>query len=246
MRFLLQKNIWNEPGYDRLLASIARQSFYEEVELIPFTTEFVQQVQSAPDVIFGSNRFVNVCRDKGFPVFKTFDPGERFYPRRYWLNAAGEYQKLKDLRIDRPVFLKPKTEKFFTGLVVHCQEDLQKIQFASSENEAEEWIWVSDPADIGEEIRFFIIQGKAVTASQYKNRGVAKHQTIPDSHPSWQFVEEVLRHGTVDSAFVMDVCRTPGGWFIVELNNLNSSGLYHCDTDRIVGALEEMPAAKPK
>jgi len=138
------------------------------------------------------------------------------------------------------VFLKPKTEKFFTGLVVHCQEDLQKIQFASSENDEEEWIWVAAPADIGEEIRIFIIQGKAVTASRYKNRGVAHHERIDAEHPVWRFTDDVLSHGHADGAFVMDVCRTPDGWFIVELNNFNSSGLYHCDTDRIVEALEGM------
>jgi hypothetical protein len=240
MRFLLQKNIWNEPGYERLLDSIRRRSQYEEVELIPFTTDFVQPAQVTPDVIFGSNRFVEVCRSKGFPVFKSFDPDEDFYPRRYWLNGEGEFQKLKDLRIDRPVFLKPKSEKFFTGLVVHCQEDLQKIQFTSSENEAEEWIWVSSPANIGEEIRFFIVDGKAVTASRYKNKGIAQHQLTPSTHPAWLFVEEVLSHGSVDSAFVMDAGLTPDGWFIIELNNFNSSGLYCCETDRIVEALERM------
>jgi len=80
MQFLLQRNIWNEPGYARLLDSIQQRSSYEEVELIPFTTEFVQPVQRAPDVIFGSNRFVEVCRGRGYPVFKSFAPDDAFYP----------------------------------------------------------------------------------------------------------------------------------------------------------------------
>lgn len=244
MHFLLQKDIWNEPGYSRLLDSIKQRSTSEVVELIPFTTDFVQPVKRTPDVVFGSGRFVDVCRSKGYPVFNSFSPDHTFYPASLWLNAEGEYRKLKDIRIEHPVFLKPKREKFFTGLVVHAQEDLEKIQFTSSDDDGEEWIWVSAPAAIEEEIRFFVIQGKAVTASQYKRGGITRHQPIPSNHPAWPFVESVLIHGAVDDAFVMDVCFTAAGWFIVELNNFNSSGFYECDTGHIVEALEKMHVSR--
>ena len=39
-------------------------------------------------------------------------------------------------------------------------------------------------------------------------------------------------------AYVMDLGLTDDGWKIVELNNLNSAGLYECDTDAIIRTLE--------
>lgn len=238
MHYLLQKNIWNEPAYANLVESIRRRSTLEIIDLIPFTSDFVQEVHTRPEIVFGSNRFVDVCRGKGYPVFKTFDPEDASFPEHLLLNARGSWHQLKDLRIEEPVFIKPRKEKYFTGLVVQCQDDLGKIQFGSSENDGEEWVRVSPPAVLGEEVRFFVVGGVAVTGSRYKFRGGAMHQRIPDSHPALDFAREVLRHGNPDAAFVLDVCETADSWFIVELNNFNSAGLYQCDTDRIVEALE--------
>lgn len=238
MHFLLQKNIWNEPAYADLVQSIRRRSTLEIIDLVPFTNDFVQDVPTRPDIVFGSNRFVDVCRGKGYPVFKTFGPDDKSFPDHFLLNARGTWHQVKELRIDAPVFIKPRKEKYFTGLVIQCQEDLEKIQFGSSENDGEEWVRVSPPMVLGEEIRFFVVGGIPVTGSRYKFRGTAKHERIPDTHPAWEFALEILRHCHPDTAFVLDVCETAEGWFIVELNNFNSAGLYQCDTDRIVEALE--------
>ena len=241
MRFLLQRNIWNEPAYDRLLESIRQRSQYQEVELIPFTRDFVQPVEKVADVVFGSNRFVEVCRAKGYPVFRTFDPDYTSYPAHYWMNSRGAYHRLGSLQITAPVFIKPRTEKFFTGTVVERQADLERIQYASCDNPAEEEVWVAPPVAIGEEVRIFVVGGRAVTASRYRLRGEVRPQHIADpAHPALGFAREVLTHGAADDAFVMDVGETGEGWRIVELNNINSSGLYQCDTGALVEALEAM------
>lgn len=245
MKILLQSNIWKEYAYDRLIDSIHNANVeYQEVGLIPFTEDFQEKVIIEPTVIFGSNRFVNVCRMKGYPTFKSFDPIEEFYPKEFWINGNGEGVKWGDLKIDTPKFIKPKTEKFFTGILVEKQEDLEKIQLATSfiDNENDELIWVADPVRIIKEIRFFIVGGKVITYSQYKENGLVKHKELPflEVFEAAEMVGLILlNYGSIDDAFVMDLGLTDDNkWSIVELNNFNSSGLYECNTDAIIRALQ--------
>lgn len=245
MQILAQTNIWKEYNYDRLIQSIIERNIpLQEVGLIPFTENFQEEITIEPTVVFGSNRFVNVCRIKGYPTFKSFDPIEDFYPRDAWINGNGQWIKWGELKIDSPKFLKPKTEKFFTGLVVEKQEDLEKVQLASSflANEDDELIWVTNPVNIKREIRFFVIKGQIVTASQYRRNGQVEHKLsewVYDTS-AWAAVTDILSNrGMIDDAFVMDMGLTDEGkWLIVELNNFNSSGLYECNTDAIVSALQ--------
>ena len=39
-------------------------------------------------------------------------------------------------------------------------------------------------------------------------------------------------------AFVMDICLTPDGWKIVEINCINCSGFYNGDMQKLLIALE--------
>jgi hypothetical protein len=46
--------------------------------------------------------------------------------------------------------------------------------------------------------------------------------------------------GSIDDAFVLDLGLVGDTWRIVELNNVNSSGIYECDTDAIVRAFKQL------
>lgn len=241
MNILLQKNIWNEYGYTRLINSfIDIGANIQEVNVIPFTETFSEEIHIIPDYIFGSNRFTNICRNLGYPVFKTFDPIERFYPSELWLNSNGYDCKWKDIKIDEPKFIKPYTEKFFTGRIVESQEDLSKVQLATSfiSDENEEIVRVSDIVKIEKEIRWFIINGAPITSSFYKINGNVKHTNNDLFEESLSFVKNVLSYGCIDDAFVLDCGLANDEWKIVELNNINSSGIYECNTDAIVTALK--------
>jgi len=254
-KWLLQKNIWNEYGYDRLLNSIDNGNIpYEEVHLVPFTETFDKDIDFIPKHIFGSNRFVNVCRAKGYPTFKSFKPIEDFYLEIDWLNGAGHditWGKLNALPAEkfwRPFFIKPYTEKFFTGKVCESADDLQKIQLATSfiGNEDDEMIRISNAVNIQDEVRFFIIGGEIISASLYKINHINKQARIDQSHMAWQRCKQLIRdNGCIDDAFVMDLGRTSDmnhahNWMIIELNNINSAGLYETDTDAIVNAFKNL------
>lgn len=242
MSFLLQRNIWKESAYDNMLNYIAENYNYQEVSVIPFTNEFDDEVYIQPDICLGSTRFIDVCHDADFPVFPSFKPIEKFYPKELWVNGDGYDIAWKDLKVLYPFFIKPYREKFFTSLVVFNQDDLSKIQLMHSPDDANEIIRVSRAIDIVSESRFFIIGGKVITGSQYKLKGILNSRSIDSLHPAWKKAEKILdNHGPICEAFVMDLGKTESGnddsYKIVELNNLNSSGFYHCEVNKIADAL---------
>lgn len=84
-----------------------------------------------------------------------------------------------------------------------------------------------------------------VTASRYK-RGTLKHyEEVRGSR--WDndliaFAEDMANEWSPNAAYVMDIAETPHGYKVVEVNNLNSAGWYKGDMQKLVHALEEMPA----
>lgn len=245
-KWLLQSNIWNEYGYTRFIDSVANHSIeHEVVDVIPFTETFRQDVDYTPTQVFGSGRFVNICRAKAFPTFKSFHPLEPFYEASLWVNGEGRDMKWGEVPhadLEYPCFIKPYTEKFFTGMVLEAPEDCDKVQLATSfiQDESEEMVRVSPVHDILEEIRFYIIRGTIVSGSAYKVKGVPRQYRVDGSHPAWQACKDIVSMGVIDEAFVMDLGRTGDAWKIVELNNINSAGLYETDTDAIVSALKHL------
>lgn len=253
MKWLFQSNIWEEYAYDRLLTSTENVGVdFSLVDVIPFTDYFDTIVDFVPDVVFGSNRFVEICRTKKFPTFKSFKPMENeWYPHYEWINQIGTDMTLKEFaEIGYPddMFIKPYKEKFFTGLVVRDVTDLEKIQLATSfvDKPEEELIRVSPAKNIYKEARFFVIGGRVITGSIYKENGRGKQYALDETSNAWKqckgLVDEYL---LPDKAFVLDLGLinredSVSSWKIVELNNLNSAGLYHCDTDAIVNALKNL------
>jgi hypothetical protein len=245
MKWVLQKNIWNEYGYHRFEDSISKEGIdFDIVNLIPFTETFSNVINFTPTHIFGSGRFVNVCRKLGYPTYKSFKPIEDFYPKELWINGEGEDIKWGDLPnydYSIPKFIKPYTEKFFTGKMIESVNDLDKVQLASSfiTDDDEEMVRISDAVNISHEVRFYVIGGDVVTGSYYRVNGQTSHMVCPYATDSYVKCRQIIEnHGSIDDAFVIDLGRVNNEWKIVELNNINSSGLYECDTDAIVRAFK--------
>ena len=247
--FLIQKNIWNEYGYDSSIESLSTvpDVSFQEVNCIPFTSEFDAEVTQKPDCIFGSGRFVNICRERKYPTFSSFAPIELdIFAREYWINGNGQemtWKQAKSLNITEPLFVKPFTEKFFTGLLIEKSEDFEKVQLASSfiENEDDEKVWVASPVNIITEVRYFVIGGKIITGSVYKINGIGNHIAIDQTHDSYSHCQNLLNNGILRNGMVIDLGSIIDNglkWKIVELNNLNSAGFYKCNTSAIVNALK--------
>jgi len=100
-------------------------------------------------------------------------------------------------------------------------------------------IAVASAKKIYSEYRLFIVNRKIVTASQYQLGGELVTTADIDDRVIW-FAHGMIQTWMPASAFVMDIADTPDGLKVIEINNINSSGFYAADPQKIIMAIEEM------
>lgn len=172
------------------------------------------------------------------------------YGKENLLNGDGRYGKLKDIKArseNTYYFIRPvKDSKAFSGMEMNGlqfknwkHQLLQQPTNADSILTGDTEIVIASSKQIYKEFRFFIVDGKIVTYSQYKSGGGLLISSDPDSQAEY-FVQQMLKRWNPCRAYVMDVCSTPKGWKVVELNAFGSAGFYACDTQKIIMAVEGM------
>jgi hypothetical protein len=92
---------------------------------------------------------------------------------------------------------------------------------------------------IEQEYRFFIVCGKVVTGSLYKRGTQVIYEECNDPCLI-TFVNTAVRKKSISDAFVMDIAISEGVPYILEINNINSSGLYAIDSQKWIMAMEQM------
>ncbi len=101
-------------------------------------------------------------------------------------------------------------------------------------------LMLSEPKRILKEWRLWIVGAQIVTYSLYRDgsRVVYRHEIDEDA---LEFAKTMVSlHPDYSPAYVMDVCRTEEGLFIVETNCLNAAGFYAADLEKLVNAIEEI------
>ena len=92
---------------------------------------------------------------------------------------------------------------------------------------------------IEREYRFFIVDGKVITGSLYKRNGKYKTEECTEKY-LYDYVNNAINIATIADAFVLDVAISEGNPYILEINNINSSGLYDIDSMKWIIAMEEL------
>lgn len=151
------------------------------------------------------------------------------------------------------IFLRPNAvTKAFTGMVVTEEEFDHEIATLdqTAHLDPEFLVAVARPKTILGEFRFVIVNGEVVTGSEYSWGG--KLDIRIDVHPAAETLanEVAKRRWQPDIAYACDVCITERDGQevprVVELNAMSCSGLYACDTRRIVKAIAEAAWAEFK
>ena len=93
------------------------------------------------------------------------------------------------------------------------------------------------PLCIHAEYRFWVVAGEVATCSMYRRGGQIHYAGDVDQRLG-AFVETRIAEWMPHESFVIDVCDTPDGMRIVEINTLNSSSFYAADVQRLVSALQ--------
>lgn len=241
---------------------------YKSVDVLPFTTDvYLIETIDGEDVrtpykdgdfntsnvyCWGSVKFAHISKQYNWVPGSMYNTNHdyRIYAEYYKENMLN-YDSIiiglgEELVFDAEYFFARPCQdtKLFTGQCFSkdAWRDFAKWHLTNSTTSFTEInestpIQVSKMKVINQEIRFFIIDGKIVTASQYvmNERTIYAENHDEDVHA---FVNDMIKIYQPAEAFVMDIAVTPNGLKIVEINCINCSGLYHCNVQKIVMALE--------
>jgi len=145
------------------------------------------------------------------------------------------------------LFVRPVDDsKAFAGVVMSKYDFFDWVQ-SMSVIEEEEFqplhkntkIAVANWKHINAEYRLFVVRGKVVTASLYKQGNVVRYSDIVDNDVLW-FAACMIRMWQPAPAFVIDIADTTDGFKVIEINNINSAGFYAADCQKIVAAIEDL------
>lgn len=255
MHWILQTNLFRETEWSRLVEALERFGLpYSVHKVIPFVGELepAPVLQAAKAVCFGSYSMRHSAKAHGWTpgVYDLFD--QDFHAQRAaWgdrmLNADSHVMAFRDIRLDGPTFLRPIDDsKYFAGRVFHADEfedwrrrvcDLNEELGTSLSPTTQ--IQLCAPKTIHAEYRFWIVGGEIATKSLYKlGRRVVYSSDVDDRLDG--FVLQAVADWQPHRAFVIDVCDTPDGPRIVEINTINAAGFYAGDVQRLVAALETL------
>lgn len=90
---------------------------------------------------------------------------------------------------------------------------------------------------VGQEWRFVVVENDVVAGSGYLAEG-RRAVGIPPESAAWRFAAEVAAALVPpEPVYVLDVCETPEGLHLLELNPFSGADLYACDLDAVVAAV---------
>lgn len=253
-RFIIQNNLLAENDLRQMQSVCERNHIpYEDVTVIPFTKELPKFTIDKDNIYYGSTTFINNVYEQLKPKGVFFDP-DKFLMSNYvkqWgehmLNDQATFTTLSKL-VDEPYddndefFIRPNADnKAFEGQVMEFKDikNWQKnlTQFDNVDPLSDMEIMISEPYNIKKEWRNFIVNGKIVTASKYREN-FRVHKSATDMPTGMlNFVKERIKEYQPATAFAMDIALCGGGYFIIECGCINSVGFYHGDIEKIILAL---------
>lgn len=261
MFWILQENIFKESAYDDLIEVLRRFEIpYSEHKVVPFIGELVPEPETElfedSVICMGSYSMRHAAqKHKWSPgVFDIEDQDFRVQ-LDHWgdhmLNVDSMIAPFKDVTwpVDEQRFVRPVHDsKVFAGKIFDWK-DFNEWQhkvcvleedFGDSLS-ANTIVQVAVPKKIYTEYRCWVVLDKIVTMSQYKigDRVLYTNMDGPIGDEARKFAYEMIDIWSPHEAYCLDVCLTPDGWKIVEINTLNSCGFYAANLTSLVMALED-------
>jgi hypothetical protein len=215
----------------------------------------IQDLSNA--IVMGSYSMRHTAKQKGwYPgSFDLYEKGNFENCMKHWsdhmLNADSVVVPFKDARwmSGEEMFIRPTDDsKHFAGKIMEADEfaDWQRnvcvlnLDYGNSLT-SDTLIQVTRPKKIHAEYRCWVINGKIVTISRYKLGQHVLYHNFDNSNGDEvrAYAQKMVDIWQPHDAFVIDVCETPEGMKIVEVNTLNSCGFYACDMQKLVMGLHD-------
>lgn len=255
MHWILQENVFQESEWHRLVAVLEQfQLPYSVHKVVPFIGEVqpLPDLQSSKAICFGSYSMRHAAKQHGWNpgIYDLFEQDFRVQKAawgEHMLNADSVVVAFQDARLDGPCFIRPIDDsKYFAGRVFDPEEFALWQQRLCTHGEdfgislrPETLVQVCVPKIIHAEYRYWVVGGEIATRSQYKLGRRVLYASDVDTRFD-VYVRAAIAAWQPHRAFVIDVCDTPDGPRIVEINTINSAGFYAGDVQRLVAALEEL------
>lgn len=87
-----------------------------------------------------------------------------------------------------------------------------------------------------------VVDGECVAGSRYHADGRSGAGQTAAGDPIWAFAASVAPRYRPDPVFVLDVCETPAGLRVLEVNPSSGADLYDCDREAVVRAVHRSVA----
>ena len=221
-----------------------------------------------PVVHYGSIEFVNYLLYNNYGVPGSFSFKERmnpsyymsYYPLEWFFNNDAVFLPVGMLgsyihhnNYKNGVFVRPDSgSKIFSGF----STDLENLQIElATLNESkyakilsdrervprEQLCLVAKNKPIHSEYRYFIIDGKVVAGCQYYRDGIMDIRV--DCHVNANILASTVANYKyqIDKAYVVDIFLDTGERaYIGEFNSFSSSGMYACDVENIIDAINKL------
>lgn len=244
MFWVIQNNLYNEYGYVALKEALDRME-------LPYIC--VKIDESGLVMVMGSLTLAKIAAKRNW-VPGSFNNENFDYKiwngvyKDYCLNHISVVDKLRNINKQwDKFFIRPcEDSKAFSGTIMTWDEfDSWRKGILAIENDM--WILDGDTevmmsplTKIYNETRFFVVDGKLVTYSEYKS-GDRVHYSHDIVSPSTiEFAQSMVNMWQPSRAFVIDIADTPNGYKVIEINCFNSAGFYDCNVFKIVEAVERM------
>lgn len=154
------------------------------------------------------------------------------------LNSSGLVCKLSELPLP-PVegyFCRPlgDTKQFNGGLISQQEYHYFKTKLLSTKGDFP--VVCAKRSTVLSEFRFFVVDGKVVSYSQYR-RGNAPYISSDVDQEALSFARLLASSVYPSRAYVLDIAYSDRGYKVIELNNITSANFYAADVQKIVYSL---------
>jgi len=253
MHWVIQDNIYNEEGFKYLINVLDRlQIDYTIVKVRHFIGTIEPDVNPPnPVIVMGAYSMWKTAKKKKW-IPGAFVNENFTYPK--FIKHYGDFMLNKDVNITTlenvehrydQFFLKPcKDSKVFAGQVMDWKEFNEwrdrVLSLGWEGTVTGNTCVVQAPvAEIYREYRFFVVNGKVITGSQYRV-GYRVFSTPCHEQDVIDFAQKMIDIWSPDIGCAIDIALTPDGFKVIEINCLNAAGFYACDMGKVVYALEEL------
>jgi hypothetical protein len=255
MYWIIEQSLHTEPFYEKLLPFLDRFGIpYELVKHVPFSHEIIPQPTPTQNnvVTLGSYGLALSAKNNGWTPGAWENQNFDFCIwskgwEGFCLNQEAVVCTFGTVPKAESFFIRPATDtKEFTGQVFSWEEfaEWQHKVIALRETyttlDGNTNVIVGPVKNIKAEYRFIVVDGSVITGSLYKRGETALYQECNRDDPAFNFAQQMTDLWVPDRVFALDVAISEDKYWVLEMGCFNAAGLYHCDIQKIVMAIEEM------